>query len=66
VAAWGVAQYDYVLPETLTIDQAAAPHGTLVALAAVVVLLVAIIVPSFALLFVLDQRGLLPDEGLEE
>ncbi len=29
VGAWGVAQWNYMLPQTLTVDQAAAPTGTL-------------------------------------
>ena len=66
VVAWGVAQWDYILPETLTIDQAAAPAGTLGALAVATVLLVVIVVPSFALLYRLDQRGLLPEEGVDD
>jgi cytochrome d ubiquinol oxidase subunit II len=61
-----VAQWDYILPETLTIDQAAAPTGTLGALVVAAVLIVAIIGPSFALLYRLDQRGLLPDEGVDD
>ena len=29
VVAWGVAQWPYMLPETLTVAEAAAPTGTL-------------------------------------
>jgi cytochrome d ubiquinol oxidase subunit II len=63
VIAWGVAQWDYMLPETLTVDQAAAPSGTLTAVIVATVLAVCVIGPSIALLFTLDQRGMLPEEG---
>jgi cytochrome d ubiquinol oxidase subunit II len=66
VAAWGVAQYDWILPEVLTIDEAAAPSGTLGALTVATVLLVVLIGPAFALLYTLDQRDLLPGEGDED
>jgi cytochrome d ubiquinol oxidase subunit II len=65
VLAWGVAQWPYLLPETLTYTAAAAPTGTLVALLIVVALAAAIVVPGFILLYVLDQKGLLPEEGVE-
>jgi cytochrome d ubiquinol oxidase subunit II len=65
VLAWGVAQWPYLLPETLTYVAAAAPTGTLVALLIVVALAAAIVVPGFILLYVLDQKGLLPEEGVE-
>ena len=29
VVGWGVAQWEYILPETLTVDEAAAPSGTI-------------------------------------
>jgi cytochrome d ubiquinol oxidase subunit II len=66
VVAWGVAQWDYMLPETLTVDQAAASSGTLVAVFVATALAVLFIFPAFALLYTLDQRGLLPEEGLDE
>ena len=66
IVAWGAAQWDYILPTTLTFDQAAAPSGTLATVLVVTVLAVLIIVPAFVLLFVLDQRGLLPDEGVDD
>jgi cytochrome d ubiquinol oxidase subunit II len=66
VIAWGVAQWNYLLPETLTVEQGAAPSGTLTTIIVVTVLAVLIIVPAFALLYVLDQRGLLPEEGVED
>jgi cytochrome d ubiquinol oxidase subunit II len=66
VLAWGVAQWDYVLPETLTVDQAAAPSGTIAAVLVATGLAALLILPAFALLYSLDQRGLLPEEGAEE
>ncbi len=66
VLAWGVAQWDYLLPETLTIEEAAAPSGTIGAVLVAVGGAVVIVVPAFALLFALDQRGLLPEEGVDE
>ena len=41
VVAWGVAQWPYLLPESLTVSDAAAPTGTLQALVVTVVLAVA-------------------------
>jgi len=66
IVAWGVAQWPYLLPETLTFSAAAAPTGTLTAVLAVVVLAAAIVVPGFVLLYVLHQKGLLPEEGAED
>jgi cytochrome d ubiquinol oxidase subunit II len=63
VISWGVAQWPYLLPQTLTVSQAAAPSGTLTALVVTVVLAALIVGPGFVLLFVLAQRGLLPEEG---
>ena len=66
VLAWGVAQWDYLLPETLTISAAAAPSGTITAVLVAAGLAVLLIVPAFILLYVLDQRGLLPEEGADD
>jgi cytochrome d ubiquinol oxidase subunit II len=63
VLAWGVAQWDYVLPTSLTVDAAAAPSGTIGAVLVATGLAVALVLPAFGLLYVLDQRGLLPEEG---
>ena len=63
VLAWGVAQWDYILPESLTVSQAAAPSGTITAVLVATVLAALLIVPAFALLYTLDQKGLLPEEG---
>jgi cytochrome d ubiquinol oxidase subunit II len=66
VAAWGVAQWPYLLPTTLTVSDAAAPSGTLKVLIVTVVLAVAIVGPGFVLLYVLAQRGVLPEEGVPD
>ena len=66
VVAWGVAQWDYLLPETLTVSAAAAPSGTIKAVLVAAGLAAVLIVPAFALLYVLDQRGLLPEEGADD
>jgi cytochrome d ubiquinol oxidase subunit II len=66
ILGWGVAQWPYILPESLTFSAAAAPAGTLGTLLVVVVLAALIVVPGFVLLYVLDQKGLLPEEGAEE
>jgi cytochrome bd ubiquinol oxidase subunit II len=65
VLAWGVAQWDYLLPESLTVAQAAAPSGTIRAVLVAGVLAVLLLVPAFSLLYTLDQRGLLPEEGVD-
>jgi cytochrome d ubiquinol oxidase subunit II len=66
VVAWGVAQWQYILPTSLTVFQAAAPNGTLETVIGVTVAAVVIIFPAFGLLYVLDQRGLLAGEGAED
>ncbi len=66
VAAWGVAQWDYLLPTSLTVADAAAPTGTMGAVFVATGLAAVLIVPAFALLYVLDQKSLLPEEGMPE
>jgi len=61
VWAWGVAQNPYLLPKTLTVDQAASSNDTMTALLVIFVAALLIIVPSLALLFVLSQRSALED-----
>ncbi len=63
VLGWGMAQWDYVLPQTLTVAQGAAPSGTIAAILVATGLAVAILGPSFVLLYTMDQRSLLPGEG---
>jgi cytochrome bd ubiquinol oxidase subunit II len=66
IIGWGVAQWPYLLPASLTFSAAASPSGTLAAVLAVVVLAAIIVVPGFALLFVLHEKDLLPEEGVED
>ena len=66
VVAWGVAQWDYLLPKTLTVAAAAAPSGTITAVLVATGLAAVLIVPAFVLLYVLDQKTLLPEESLPE
>jgi len=64
--AWGVAQWDYLLPESLTVSAAAAPSGTITAVLVATALAAVLIVPGFVLLYVLDQKSLLPEEGMPD
>ena len=66
IIGWGDAQWPYVLPESLTFSAAAAASGTLTALLVVVVLAALIVVPGFILLYILDQKSLLPEEGVDD
>ncbi|HEY3000166.1 MAG TPA: cytochrome d ubiquinol oxidase subunit II, partial [Acidimicrobiales bacterium] len=63
--AWGVAQWPYILPTSLKVSAAAAPSATLAAVLVVFGVAAVVIVPSLAMLYVLDQRSLLPEEGVE-
>jgi cytochrome d ubiquinol oxidase subunit II len=63
--AWGVAQWPYVLPETMKVTTSAAPDATLAALLVVFVLAAVIILPALGLLYYLDQRSLLEPEGAD-
>jgi cytochrome d ubiquinol oxidase subunit II len=65
VVSWGVAQWPYILPTSLEVSDAAAPSGTLAALVVATVLLFVIVVPGFSLLYALDQRNLLPEDGTD-
>ncbi len=66
ILAWGVAQWDYLLPTSLTVSQAAAPTGTITAVLVATGLAAILIVPAFVLLYALDQKSLLPEEGMPE
>jgi cytochrome bd ubiquinol oxidase subunit II len=65
VIGWGVAQWPYILPESLEVEDAAAPSGTLSALLGAAVGAAVIVIPGFFLLYTLDQKSLLPDEGVD-
>jgi cytochrome d ubiquinol oxidase subunit II len=66
VLGWGIGQWDFVLPTSLTVAQAAAPSGTITAVLVATALAVVLLGPSFALLYTLDQRSLLPEEGVRD
>jgi cytochrome d ubiquinol oxidase subunit II len=57
VWGWGVAQYPYLLPRSLRIEDAAAQDASLTALLVVFTAAALIVVPALALLFSLHQRG---------
>jgi cytochrome bd ubiquinol oxidase subunit II len=59
---WGVAQYPYLLPKTLTIDEGAAPSATLAGVLIVFGVAVVLVLPAIGLLFTLAQRSLI-EEG---
>ncbi len=59
---WGVAQFPYLLPTSLRIDQAAAPDPTLVTVFIVFALAALLVLPSLGLLYTLSQRDLLESE----
>jgi cytochrome d ubiquinol oxidase subunit II len=58
---WAVAQHPYLFPETLTIDEAAAPDGTLSALLVLFGAALVIVVPALLLLYSLQQRRVLDE-----
>ena len=57
LAGWGIAQYPYLLPTSLTLDAAAGATRSLAWLVVVFVIACLTAVPALALLFVLDQRS---------
>jgi len=57
LAGWGVAQYPYLLPTSLTLEAAAGATRSLGWLVAVFLIACVTAVPALALLFVLDQRS---------
>ena len=65
IVGWGVAQWPYLLPETLKVSsRPPRPTGRSQAVLVVFVLAAVIILPSLGLLYVLDQKNLLPGEGV--
>jgi cytochrome d ubiquinol oxidase subunit II len=61
--AWGIAQWPYILPTSLKVSTAAAPHATLTTILVIFGIATITILPSLALLYTLDQRNLLPEES---
>ncbi len=60
--AWGVAQYPYLLPEALTLDQGAGSLHTMQWVVFAFAVAAVTVMPLLALLYILDQRGRL-EEG---
>jgi cytochrome d ubiquinol oxidase subunit II len=61
ICGWGVAQHPYLLPQDLTIDDAAAPSTTLTALLIVLGAAILLVIPAIVLLFSLVQRSLVEE-----
>jgi cytochrome d ubiquinol oxidase subunit II len=66
VWGWGVAQWPYLLPESLKVADGAAPDPTLGTVLVVFAVAAVTILPALGLLYVLDQRSLLDAEGAAE
>jgi cytochrome d ubiquinol oxidase subunit II len=62
VWGWGVAQFPYLLPTSLRIDQAAAPDPTMTIIFIVFAAAAVLVLPSLGLLYTLAQRDLLEGE----
>jgi cytochrome d ubiquinol oxidase subunit II len=60
---WGVAQFPYLLPTSLRIDQAAAPEPTLNVIFIIFAAAAVLVLPSLALLYTLSQREVLEHEA---
>src|SRR3954452_11531103 len=61
VWGWGIAQHPYLLPQVLTVHDAAAPSATLTTVLAVFGVAAVLVVPSIILLFTLVQRSLVTE-----
>jgi cytochrome d ubiquinol oxidase subunit II len=59
---WAVAQFPYLLPTSLRIDQAAAPDATMTIVFIVFAVAAVLVLPSMGLLYTLSQRDLLESE----
>jgi cytochrome d ubiquinol oxidase subunit II len=59
VWGWGLAQYPYLFPTSLPLAAGSAPTASLVALFVVAGLAALLVAPGFALLYYLQQRGML-------
>ncbi|HEX6782050.1 MAG TPA: cytochrome d ubiquinol oxidase subunit II [Solirubrobacterales bacterium] len=62
VWGWGVAQFPYLLPTSLRIDQAAAPDATMTIVFVVFAAAAVVVLPSLGLLYTLAQKDLLESE----
>ena len=62
VWGWGVAQFPYLLPTSLTISESAAPPETLAAVIIVFLIAAILVLPSLGLLYWLSQKEQLLNE----
>jgi cytochrome d ubiquinol oxidase subunit II len=60
---WGVAQYPYLLPKTLTINEGAGSSASLIAMLVVFGVAVVVVLPALGFLYTLAQRSVLEGEG---
>jgi cytochrome d ubiquinol oxidase subunit II len=63
LAGWGLAQYPYLLPTSLTIEAGAGAPATLAWVLVVFLIAAVTAVPALGFLFVLDQRGRLEEDA---
>jgi cytochrome d ubiquinol oxidase subunit II len=63
VWGWGVAQFPFLLPQSLTIAEGAGADATLTEILIVFGVAVVLVLPSLGLLYTLTQRGALEEEG---
>jgi cytochrome bd ubiquinol oxidase subunit II len=63
LAAWGLAQYPWLFPTSLSIAAAAAPSTSLTAEIAVIGMAAVLVVPSFVFLYWLQQHGRLEHDS---
>jgi cytochrome bd ubiquinol oxidase subunit II len=59
---WGVAQYPYLLPQTLTIEDGGGAGATLTAVLVVFGVAVVVVLPALGFLYTLAQRSVLEGE----
>jgi cytochrome d ubiquinol oxidase subunit II len=60
---WAAAQYPYLLPQTLEVEDAAAPDPILAAVLIVFGIAVIVVLPALGLLYALSQRSMLDEEA---
>ncbi len=60
---WGVAQYPYLLPQTLTIKEGAASSATLTGVLITFGVAVVVVIPALGFLYTLAQRSVLEEDG---
>jgi cytochrome bd ubiquinol oxidase subunit II len=65
VFGWGLAQYPYLFPTSLSLAPGSAPVASLDAEFVVAGLAVLLVAPGFGVLYYLQQRGLLTEHGRE-